>query len=78
MKAIEIGDILIIENPDFGRDYSGKVWYNNFLRCRHAWRVDDINNNGTIKAHDIHGKRHFIHALDRDKCYPRIVKVVAA
>lgn len=74
--TINIGDIIIVESFDFGRDYSGNVWANNFLRLRHAWRVDDISNNGSIKAHDIHGKFKRIHALDKPPHYPYIVRVI--
>ena len=75
---IEQGDIIIIENMEPGRSYSGKVWSNQFLLARHAWRVDDITNGGKITAHDIHGKRKMIHALDKPPCYPYIVRVVPA
>lgn len=75
---INTGDIIIIESKDFCRDYSGNVWSNNFLKLRHAWRVDDITNNGKITAHDMHGKRKTIHALDRPPCFPYIVKVISA
>lgn len=76
--TINIGDILIIENMEFGREYSGTNWSNNFLLIRHAWRVDDITNSGKIHAHDIHGNRRGIHALDTKNCYPKIVKVIHA
>lgn len=75
---IEKGDIIIIENMEPGRGYSGNVWSNHFMLARHAWRVDDITNGGKITAHDIHGKRKMIHALDKPPCYPYIVRVVQA
>lgn len=76
--SINPGDIIIIENMEPGRSYSGKVWSNQFLLVRHAWRVDDITNGGKITAHDFHGKRKMIHALDKPPCYPYIVRVVPA
>ena len=68
--TINFGDIIIVENLVWEQDH--------FHRVRNAWKVDDINNQGKIHAHDAHGKRKLIHALDRPPCYPYIVKVISA
>ena len=62
--VINPGDIIIIEGLEYGRPYTGKQWQYNFWTITHAWRVDDITNNGKIHAHDANGQRHVIHALD--------------
>ena len=72
---INNGDIIIIENLEYIQDYGGSRWKPEFVRVRHAWKVDDINNQGRIIAHDSNGKQRYIHALDRPPCYPYIVRV---
>ena len=74
-KSIDIGDIIIIEKLEYIGNYGGSRCRPEFARIRQAWRVDDINNQGRIKAHDSHGRRCYIHALDRPPCYPYIVKL---
>lgn len=74
---IENGDIIIIENLEYTGDHGGSRWKPEFTRIRHAWRVDDINNQGRIIAHDMHGKVQYIHALDRPPCYPYIIRAVS-
>ena len=72
---INIGNIIIIENLEYVGDYGGSRWKPEFSRIRRAWKVDDINNQGRIIAHDKNGKTRYIHALDRPPCYPYIVRV---
>lgn len=62
--VIDPGDIIVVEGLEYGRPYTGKQWRYNFWTITHAWRVDDITNNGKIHAHDANGQRHVIHALD--------------
>ena len=75
---VNIGDILIIENSEYTDDYTGNDWKNHFVLRRHAWRVDDITNGGRIAAHDFHGNKRTLHALDKPPCYPYIVRVIPA
>lgn len=77
-KAINNGDIIIVSNLEYIGDYDKRGYKPEFTRTLRAWIVDDIGNNGTIHAHDIHGKRKMIHALDKPPCYPYIVRVVPA
>ena len=74
-RGIEIGDIIIVDCQEFVEtDIFGN---GEFVYTREAWRVDDVTNNGRIKAHDRNGNRRGIHALDnRPPYYPRLVKVI--
>lgn len=72
---INDGDIIIVEQQVFDRSLSDSKHI--FLRLRFAWRVDSITNNGSIKAHDHKGQRHYIHAMDKPGHVAYIVKTIS-
>lgn len=76
-KAINNGDIIIVSNLEYIGDYDKRGYKPEFTRALRAWIVDDIGNNGTIHAHDKHGKSKLIHALDKSPCTAYIVRVIA-
>ena len=76
-KAINNGDIIIVSNLEYIGNYDKCGYKPEFTRALRAWKVDDIRNNGTIHAHDKHGKRKIIHALDKYPCTAYIVRVIA-
>ena len=83
LPSINIGDIIIVEKLEFVKSHTQQAWKltnnNEWSKVRRAWRVDDITNNGKIKAHDGYGKKNLlIHAMDKAPCTHYIVRVVAA
>ena len=73
---IEKGDIIIVSVLDYtpGLYNGAKDWNANFLRVLRAFRVDDINNNGTIKGHGF--KRDLLYLHENSGAIVRVHKAV--
>ena len=74
--VINENDVIIVKTSEYQRQYGNSSYKSEFSHCLRAWRVDSITNNGKINAHDLHGRKKLIHALDKYPCYPHIVRVI--
>ena len=73
---INKGDIIIVSVLEYtpGLYNGARDWNANFLRVLRAFRVDDINNNGTIRGHGF--KRDLLYLHEQSEAIVRVIKGV--